>query len=376
MNKINRGNSINFKSAIIAVILLISLICLICCELAYAAPITEEPQNSVQPQEPEQPQETPVQPQTPNGSTGNGNGESSQGTGTPSSGTSAVDTRLKNLEISCGQLVPEFSPDIYSYTVYVSRDAQDKSCMASAEAVEASTVISAEGPSEFDDEDVRKTIRVEGNDGSKSEYVIDVHVLKDTEVLVENALYTIAEPEAVDNLPGKFEVINTEYKGHKIKAAKSRDGNLILLCFASAHNDEDILWYMLGSDKESIYPVQIKEIDGKYYISIASDGELTYGDGGYLLFGSSGDVLFALSDADKNESSEDSIFENKYFSISLIVALVVCIILCAYVLSAKKKTRNKNDSPAKYFRPYMHLNDGVNEIVGEIEETHIGDKES
>ena len=373
MNKINRGKIINFKAAIMAVILGISLIC---CELVYAAPITEEPQNPVQPQEPSVPQNPPAQPETPNVPTGNGNGGSSQSTGRPSSGTSVVDTRLSRLEISCGELVPEFSPDVYSYTVYVSRDAQDKSCTASAEAVETSAVISAEGPSEFVDENVRKTITVEGTDGSKSEYVIDVHVIKDTEVLVGNSLYTITEPKDLKTLPGKFEEFKTEFKGNKIKAAKSSDKNLVLLCFASVDNKDDILWYMLGSNKESIYPVQFKEIDGKNYISIASGGELTYGEEGYSLFGSSGELLFALSNDDKDGITEDTILGNKYFSISLIVALIMCIILCMYLLAANRKIIKKKDNSTVYFRPYIHLKDNSDEIIGEIEETHVNDKES
>lgn len=371
MNNINRGKIINFKAAIMAAILMISLIC---CELAYAAPITEEPQNPPQTEEPPQ-TEVPSQPQTPNTSPGSDNTGSIQNTG-GSSDTRAADTRLSKLEISCGELVPEFSPDIYSYTVYVSRTAQDKSCTASAEAMETSSVISAEGPSEFDSEDVRKTIKVEGNDGSKSEYVIDVHVLKDTEVFIENSLYAVTEPKTIDNLPGKFKVVKTEFKGNKIKAAKSSDSNLILLCFASVDNKDDILWYMLGSNKESIYPVQFKEIDGKNYISIASGGELAYGEGGYSLFGSSGELLFALSADNKNKSLGDSILENKYFSISLAAALIICIIMCVYLLAVNRKISNKKDSSAKYFRPYMYLKDGANEIVGEIEETHIDDKES
>ena len=103
MNNINRGKIINFKAAIMAAILMISLIC---CELAYAAPITEEPQNPPQTEEPPQ-TEVPLQPQTPNTSPGSDNTGSIQNTG-GSSDTRAADTRLSKLEISCGELVPEF----------------------------------------------------------------------------------------------------------------------------------------------------------------------------------------------------------------------------------------------------------------------------
>ena len=91
-----------------------------------------------------------------------------------------TDTRLAELSVRCGELVPEFSPDIYEYKVYVTEDQEIKSCMAAAEAMNYLSNISVEGATEFSDEDVERKITVTGISGEKSEYTIKFHIIRDS----------------------------------------------------------------------------------------------------------------------------------------------------------------------------------------------------
>lgn len=103
-----------------------------------------------------------------------------------------METRLSMLTMNCGNLVPEFSPDIYEYTVYVTKDQENKNCGTSAESVDQTADISAEGPLEFTDEDVVKTITVTATNGEQAQYTITVHIIRDTELLINNKVYTIS----------------------------------------------------------------------------------------------------------------------------------------------------------------------------------------
>lgn len=114
---------------------------------------------------------------------------------TSSTDQTSADTRLSELQINCGQLVPEFSPDQYNYTVYVEYDGEPIDCGTSAVGIDSSVSIRAEGPTEITGEDAQKRVIAEAADGSYSEYVIDLHVVKDNELLIGNAQYVISEPK-------------------------------------------------------------------------------------------------------------------------------------------------------------------------------------
>lgn len=325
-------------------------------------PVTEEPTTPANP-----PATTPEPPTTvapPTTSSGGNNNTP------PSTQTTSIDTKLSELSIECGTLVPSFSPDQYSYTVYVNRDSENKSCRTSATArSSAGTTISAEGPAEFSGEDVQKKIIVTGTDGSRSEYVIDVHVLKDTELFIDNELYNLTEDLDIDALPGTFKKVETTFKDEKINAARSKDGNLYLVCFKNSSDNK--LWYMLNGDKTSMYPVQIVEHNGEKYIAISSAGELVYGsneeEAGYYLFDSStGEIAFSVKN-NPNTLDDKSVTGNIVVRILVAVVILACIGMCIYLLLSRKKVAaNGNDN--KYFRPYIHLEDEQVEIIGEVEE--------
>ncbi len=316
----------------------------------------------------------PSEPSTgtpPSGNTGgSSSGSASSGTGSAQGGTSSTsggttsstdqtsaDTRLSELQINCGQLVPEFSPDQYNYTVYVEYDGEPIDCGTSAVGIDPSVSIRAEGPTEITGEDAQKRVIAEAADGSYSEYVIDIHVVKDNELLIGNALYVISEPKDIDSLPGEFREDDAGFASEKIKVARSSDGRLSLICYVNADDPEDILWYMLDENSGTTYPAQIVELNGQQYIVISSGNEFVYGDnegtaGYFLVDPQTGEIIFSLSEDGQAQSAGDSV--NTIIIIAAIAAVILCIAFCI-VVYRKYHINNAKISSAenKYFRPYL-----------------------
>ena len=243
-----------------------------------------DPQTPSGPSEPTAPETQtpptePVAPQEPSGDTNTGSPgvpqspvSSGSNTGTqPDSGgqintptttyvVTNVDTRLQSLSISCGQLVPAFSPDIYEYTVYVTKTQENRSCNTLADGISNNVIISATGPSEFGEENEFKVITVEGQNGEKSEYTINIHVIKDTELYLNNILYTASDDPDLGVLPDGFKKSNQIFRGQDIVVAESPDSRIILLQFINEFAES--LWYRLDIDTDNIYSVELIEIKG------------------------------------------------------------------------------------------------------------------
>ena len=381
----------SLKTILLSICLIMSSIMIyhINLSFAYGEPedgtITEEPTDpGTQPETP--PVETPEEPETPSvqppdttapqsPATANPSNNSNSGNSaasTTANAENAVDTRLSELNIACGQLVPDFSPDQYSYTVYVNKNAENNSCGTTAAAMDPSPVITAEGPLTFAEEDVQKKIIVEGTDGSVSEYVINVHVLKDTELYIDGSLYTISESIDVKDLPGSFKKTVVEFKGEKVTAARSSDGNLTLLCFVNSEDSDNMLWYLVGSDEKSIYPIQIIERDGEKYIVISQAQQLLYGNhdgkiGYYLIDPDTGEMILSINNS-LNGKTDETDFNSAYLIFALIGIIILCIIVFAFFSIKYKRIAKKEGPSNKYFRPYIRIDDEQTEIVGRAEE--------
>ena len=232
-------------------------------------------------------------------------------------------------------------------------------CGTTATAADPSVTLSAEGPSEITSkEDAQKIVTAEAADGSYSEYVINIHVIKDNELLIDSALYVITDPVDIDSLPGDFSEGEAEIGDETVRAARSKDGNFCLVCYANAEDEEDIRWYMLDEKTDNVYPAEITEIDGQRYIVISAGNELVYGNDGeqtgyFLIDPETGEIVFSLSGSGEQEKSKSS-----PVNIVIIAAAVVIVLLCgafSCVVYRKYKTAGKKtgDSEKKYFRPYL-----------------------
>lgn len=366
-------------------ILLIGMLAFSCfdtLECAYGEPTTDDSGvGTAIPDETNTPM--PVNPPAPSGPTQQEpSNSSSANTGervTTQSGTiTNIDTRLSELGIACGNLVPAFMPDQYEYTVYVNKNSENKSCSTSAVAMDsANTTVSAEGPSEFESDDVQKKIIVEGNGGQKSEYIINIHVIKDTELLVDNVLYKISSPVNVKELPGNFKSADAKFKDEKIKVAKTEDGNLQLICFTNSTDDSDIKWYAIGDDGISLYQTEIREIDGEKYIVVFAGQEFMYGEhagkiGYYIVDSQTGNIVFSILDNKKTEEAFD--YHNMIMFVIIAVIIVIAFICISFALKRRQNSK-KQASESKYFRPYIHIEENQKEIIGIADDMEEQEKE-
>lgn len=278
---------------------------------------------------------------------------------THSDSDSSADTRLSELHINCGELIPEFSPDQYEYKVYVEYDGEPINCGTTARAEDTSLKIRAEGPLETDGEDVQKRIFAEAENGDYSEYVIDVHIVKEGELLIDGYLYTISEPKDIDSLPGDFEAGEAELDSELVKVAKNGDGSLKLLCYVNADDEKDVLWYILKENTGELSAAKIIEFDdGAHYLSLSSGNDLVYGTyedttGYFLIEPKTGEVLLSLN-GERETSEAKALRGNIAIIIAAAVAVVICVIFCLATRrkynSQIKKNKGENN---RYFRPYL-----------------------
>ncbi len=189
---------------------------------------------------------------------------------------SAVDTSLESLNIACGQLVPEFAPDVYEYTVYVTAEQKEKSCAVDAVAKDTEAQIAVTGPESFDKEDVTRTVTVSGGD-SETSYTIKVHLVGPTELLLDGVFYTVSDTPDLSELPEKFISGKLEIFGEELSVAQSGDGQLVLVQFISQQEGKKPLWYRYDNKAEELVPVKIVEYDGTKYVQIAKGKDLLYG---------------------------------------------------------------------------------------------------
>lgn len=334
--------------------------------------VPEEPQQPVTPDEGTSGSGSDDQPSAPSTGTSNSGSSSyvSSGSGAANSGMavssggnytasqSSSDTRLSELQINCGQLVPEFSPDQYNYTVYVEYDGEPIGCGTSAVGMDPSVSIRAEGPTEIIGEDAQKRVIAEAGDGSYSEYIIDIHVVKDNELLINNALYVISEPQDIDSLPGDYQKDEVEFASETVRVARSSDDNVCLLYYVNTADENDVLWYILNEDTEKTYQAVILEYDGQQYLSLSPGNDLVYGvhDGvlGYFIIDpATGEILFSLSGS-ANPENTSALSANNWIIIGAAAVIVLLAACCTFICRKfylRAKANEKQEK--KYFRPYL-----------------------
>ena len=274
-----------------------------------------------------------------------------------------MDTRLSGLTINCGELIPAFSSDVYEYTVYVTKDQGNKNCGTTATSVDPAASISAEGPLEFTDKDITKKITVTGGNGEKSEYVINVHIIKETELLVDNKLYQQSKKPALKLLPDGFKKVNHNLGDEKLTLARSSGGTLLVAQFINEDDDEDYVWCIFDEEAAVFSITQVLEIDGKKYIVVSAEENMVYGIGkegmGYYRYNEAEGTL-ELIEIEPEEQTEDKNFFGSTIFIILAIALAgIAAGSAGYLYFKKKKTSQKEEKSvgSRYFNPYISLKD-------------------
>ena len=244
-----------------------------------------------------------------------------------------------SLTIDCGTLVPEFQPDVYEYTVYVDSDAENRSCVTTVEVDGDDVGANVEGPVEFEDEDITKTVTLSDSDDDRTVYTINVHIAKDDEIIIDGMLYTLITDVDDSQLPPGFSAASGTFDGQNVKTAISEDGNVTVVPFACVDDSADITWYTTNANGSLGQPMEIREWDGQDYMLIEpSDNDSV------IMIKSSGSILDSITGS-----------FGKYTLIA--VAAVVVLILLICILSAARKHQRKEKSDGRYFRTHLTLED-------------------
>ena len=272
-----------------------------------------------------------------------------------------IDTRLSSLNMSCGALVPAFSPDIYEYTVYISDGQENKECTTVAMPINVAARVTAEGPKTIEKEDVVKKVISIGPSGEKSEYIINIHIIRKNELLVENKLYKISDNPDISLLPAGLKVYTYELNGEKIKVAKvakERNNKLLFLQYVNVSDEKDYLWYSLNTSNKSVYPIEVKEVEGRNSIVISSGVDLIYNDGpegtGYYVYNPNNNKFEYIVPEEDSKLSQDNILDYHsviYYGLIISTAVALCAVASCIFLYKKAKRLDKKES--KYFRPYI-----------------------
>lgn len=259
--------------------------------------------------------------------------------------------RLSSLSIACGELVPEFSPNHYEYSVYVKEDSKSDSCRTTARVRDNSLSVAAEGPEELNGKDAKKTVTVTAADGEKVIYTIQVHVVRSIEILAKGRLYVPKENPDLAALPDGFVSSQYRVKGESIAIAKNSEEDLILIQYVNDRDKADTCWYAYDPAKDKLNPIKIKTIDGDPYITVPPEKELLYGGGdgkaGYYLYDSGQEQIQSIS---KDQSS--------YATKCLVIGgVIITLLLCAILIITLRNGRKLRKEQIRYFSPPLSLDE-------------------
>lgn len=244
-----------------------------------------------------------------------------------------------SLGIDCGTLVPKFSPDIYEYTVYITPDAENRSCVTTVEFDGNDVDVNIEGPFEIANEDITKTITLSDSDGDSIVYTINVHIAADDEIIENGMLYTLVTNVDSAEIPEGFTGIANTYEDKEITMAISKDGNISMVPFVAANDSESIKWYTLDDEGNIDRPLEIITFEGQDHILIEPSDD---------------NALIMIKSGENNFSSVKNFF-GKY---SIIIICTCIIVILAILLLLLKRNQNKKKRKGKqYFRPHLTLED-------------------
>lgn len=278
----------------------------------------------------------------------------------------SVDIRLSYLSIECGELRPAFSPDVYSYTVYVTADQENRSCRILCDTISHDARVEAEGSQTVGSTDVVRKIRVAGG-GRYAEYTVVVHVLTFRERLWDGQLYSITDRPNTSMLPGTFTVGQITINGEKVSAAQSTDGQLLLVQFTSQADGTGSYWYRYEQDRRQMYPVSIVEIDREHYIRVDEGNTLLYGSEAgvgtfYVYDPNTGEITYQTKDYDElSVNLIPTVIEKTFPGWPVTIALIAWGVLATaaafYLLRRSRHSKKKS----VYFRPVFSADEGGSE---------------
>ena len=277
---------------------------------------------------------------------------------TPPAGN--VDLRLSYLSVACGELYPAFSPNIYSYTVYVTPEQENRSCRITCDTISPEATVKAEGDQTVGRSDVVRKIRVSGG-GKYADYTVIIHVMTFREFLLDGELYTMTDRPSPRNLPGTFTVGQINMFGEKVTAAQSTDGQLILVQYLAQSEGKEPIWYRYEPTVRKLFPVSVVTRDRMNYIVVDEGKQLLYGSdagvGTYYVYDKESQewVFRSQNISELTVTPAPIVFEKGFKTLPVIIFLglwAVAASVAAYLFYRRRKQEKAN---TMYFRPYFSV---------------------
>ncbi len=271
--------------------------------------------------------------------------------------TLSSDTSLSSLDISAGELVPEFSSDVYEYTVYAGEEATK--CTLSAVATSSTSSVSISGEADLIDELTSRIITVTAEDGSQANYTINI-VKSDKPIYGATVIIDDIEYESFQNLsetlaPSGFTLSKASYGDEEISVFKNKD-NTIVITQLHLKDSDTVGWFLFNSEENPAFtPIEVIDLDGVKYAVFASNLNRIYGiqgdkEGYFVYDPNTEEFIFIESDLDKS-SEQEKTDENTEVSsapiqdnlkIYLIIALVTIVLFFVVQLFIYRKFLRKN----------------------------------
>lgn len=243
-----------------------------------------------------------------------------------------------SLGMDCGKLVPEFSPDVYEYTVYITPDAENRSCVTTVEFDGNDIEVNVDGPFEIANEDITKTITLSDSDGDNTIYTINVHIATEDEIIENGMLYTLVTNIDSAEIPNGFTSITNTYQDKDIVMAISEDGNISMVPFVAANDTKNIKWYTLDNEGNIDKPMEIINLEGKDYMLIEPSAD---------------NSLIMIETGDNNFTG----FINSFGKHSIMVICACFVVMLIIILLLKHKHNKKTRNNTRYFRPHLTFED-------------------
>ncbi|MGE9896139.1 hypothetical protein ACQQ97_04445 [Anaerovoracaceae bacterium SGI.195] len=255
----------------------------------------------------------------------------------------ADNPELQSLSISCGDLVPSFSPEIKDYKVY----AKDGNKNCKIEANGGNNKIDIDGKEILTDKFQTSKVKVKTANGNENTYTINiVRVDKCDFFEGNNFFYVNNKITAKDILPG-YSSRRIKYKGEKIISLISKNNRMKFISYINENNRKEKRWYLIKENDSGLQQSKVVKLGKKNYFAIDDEGKLLYGlykgKIGFLVVGKDNKVSFYADDKERHDIYDRS-FSTYVELLALIAAIVILLLFAMRNLKKKKKSRKSKFS--------------------------------
>ncbi len=217
---------------------------------------------------------------TPSSNSGSGNNNS--GGGNSGNSNHETDDRssncyLSSLEISEGELEPEFDPETYEYTLRLADGTKNVVINAIPDDDKASTSIT--GNEEFKQGENTVEIIVTAENGAVKKYTINAivgEILEDVVINIGGMDYNIVNSSEDITPPENFSSTTIKYDKWDVMAYNSPNGKITVMCLSNRQNTNK--WFIYNAADGEFY--EYKEYSSKYnrYIILPFPQDVVYPD--------------------------------------------------------------------------------------------------